>query len=356
MPSLVGSEMCIRDRGLDGYVYSGGEAGQIYRISLNSGKVTEIANTGGFILGLALDASNNIYACDVSDRSIKKITPDGYVTTYATGTDEDPFITPNYPVFDSKGNLYVCDSGDWKQDNGKIFKISPGGISEVWDRRLKEFPNGICISPDEGYLVVAMSLNPPRIAKVLIDRDGNPDKIDTLVEIPGTVPDGVLFDRQGFIYVSCYRPDRIYRLSPLGDLEILADDFEGYHRIADALTTPIVGGENHFTHHDFKPFFASQKIPILQPDIMRGGYTELKVIAEHAHAAGIKMAPHLFPELNSHLNACIPNAIWLEYMGWFDHLWVNPLMPENGMLTPPDAPGHGLDFRPELFSEFPYKD
>lgn len=213
--------------GLDGYVYAGGEAGQIYRISLNSGKVTEIANTGGFILGLALDASNNIYACDVSDRSIKKITPDGYVTTYATGTDEDPFITPNYPVFDSKGNLYVCDSGDWKQDNGKIFKISPGGISEVWDRRLKEFPNGICISPDEGYLVVAMSLNPPRIAKVLIDRDGNSDKIDTLVEIPGTVPDGVLFDRQGFIYVSCYRPDRIYRLSPLGELEILADDFEG---------------------------------------------------------------------------------------------------------------------------------
>ena len=213
--------------GSDGYVYAGGEAGQIYRITLNSGKVTEIANTGGFILGLALDASNNIYACDVSDRSIKKIAPDGYVTTYATGTDEDPFITPNYPVFDSQGNLYVCDSGDWKQDNGKIFKISPGGISEVWDRRLKEFPNGICISPDEGYLVVAMSLNPPRIAKVLIDRDGNPDKIDTLVEIPGTVPDGVLFDRQGFIYVSCYRPDRIYRLSPLGELEILADDFEG---------------------------------------------------------------------------------------------------------------------------------
>ena len=54
---------------------------------------------------------------------------------------------------------------------------------------------------------------------------------------------------------------------------VLADDFEGYHRIADALTTPIVGGENHFTHHDFKPFFASQKIPILQPDIMRCGYT-----------------------------------------------------------------------------------
>ena len=67
-------------------------------------------------------------------------------------------------------------------------------------------------------------------------------KIDTLVEIPGTVPDGVLFDRQGFIYVSCYRPDRIYRLSPLGELEILADDFEGV--LISAPTNIAFCGEN----------------------------------------------------------------------------------------------------------------
>ena len=136
---------------------------------------------------------------------------------------------------------------------------------------------------------------------------------------------------------------------------VLADDFEGYHRVADAIQTPVVGGENHFTHHDFKPFFASRKIPIIQPDIMRGGYTELKVIANQAHDVGIKMAPHLFYELNSHLNACIPNPMWLEYMGWFDHLWVNPALPENGLLKPPTRPGHGFDFKPELFKEFPYQ-
>ena len=44
---------------------------------------------------------------------------------------------------------------------------------------------------------------------------------------------------------------------------VIADDFDGYHRIADAIRTPVVGGENHFTHHDLKPFFASGKIPIL---------------------------------------------------------------------------------------------
>ncbi len=137
---------------------------------------------------------------------------------------------------------------------------------------------------------------------------------------------------------------------------VIADDFDGYHRIADAISTPVVGGENHFTHHDLKPFFASRKIPILQPDIMRGGYTELRIIAKHAARAGLTIAPHMFPELSTHLVASIPNPSWLEYMGWYDHLWTQPVRPERGLMTPPDRPGHGMDFKPELFTDFPYKD
>jgi L-alanine-DL-glutamate epimerase-like enolase superfamily enzyme len=90
--------------------------------------------------------------------------------------------------------------------------------------------------------------------------------------------------------------------------------------MADALRTPLVTGENHFTHHDMKRFFASNKIKTLQPDITRGGYTELFVVAEHAHRTGIGIAPHLFAELSSHLLAAIPNASWIEYMGWHDDL------------------------------------
>jgi D-arabinonate dehydratase len=137
---------------------------------------------------------------------------------------------------------------------------------------------------------------------------------------------------------------------------VLANDFEGYHKIADAIRTPVVGGENHFTHHDLEPFFASGKIPILQPDLMRGGYTELRVIADYAHRSGLKIAPHLFPELSTQLIASIPNPSWLEYMGWYDHLWVEPILPENGMIAPGDRPGHGMDFRPELFRNHPYRD
>jgi len=134
----------------------------------------------------------------------------------------------------------------------------------------------------------------------------------------------------------------------------MADDFDGYHAVAAGIETPVVGGENHFCHHDLKPFFASGAIPILQPDIMRGGFTELRVIAQHADRAGIKIAPHMFPELSAHLTASIPNASWLEEMGWYTHLYVDPPRPVNGMVAPSTKPGHGMALRPELFTDCPY--
>ena len=113
--------------GLDGYCYAGGEAGQIYRIDVENQEVVQIADTGGFILGLALDARHNIYACDTGNKAVMKIAPDGSVTKYTTGAPGEPFNNPNYPAFNANGNLYVCDSGDWKSDNGKIYRVMPGG-------------------------------------------------------------------------------------------------------------------------------------------------------------------------------------------------------------------------------------
>jgi gluconolactonase len=213
--------------GMDGYAYAGGEAGQLYRIDVDRGVLTQFADTGGFILGLALDAVGNIYACDIGNKCVQKITPGGMVTVYSSGPPGEPFITPNYPTFDARGNLYVADSGDWKADNGRIVKIAPGGEATVWDRGLSQFPNGLCMGPKGEYLYAVMSLGPPRIARVKIDTDGNAGITETVVVLPDTVPDGVAFDTDGNLYVSTYRPDRIYRMSPARELETLAEDPEG---------------------------------------------------------------------------------------------------------------------------------
>ena len=213
--------------GPDGGVYAGGEAGQVYRIDIDRAEFTEFANTGGFVLGMALDSAGNIYACDLVNACVQKITPEGDVSVYSTGPSSEPMVVPNYPAFDSQGNLYVCDSGGWKEDSGKIYKVAPGGDAVVWERSLKTFPNGLCIGPNGDSLYVAMSLNPPRIARVEILPDGSAGNVETVVELPRTVPDGVAFDTDGNLYISCYRPDIIYRLSPEGELEVLAEDYEG---------------------------------------------------------------------------------------------------------------------------------
>lgn len=129
------------------------------------------------------------------------------------------------------------------------------------------------------------------------------------------------------------------------------DDFAGYFRIAEALDLRIVGGETHFTRFDLKPFFTNPRLPILQPDPMRGGLTELRKIATLADTFGMTIAPHLFPELNVQVLASIPNGLWIEDMGLSEDLWVDPVKVTNGVITAPERPGHGLAFKPEILRD-----
>jgi L-alanine-DL-glutamate epimerase-like enolase superfamily enzyme len=131
---------------------------------------------------------------------------------------------------------------------------------------------------------------------------------------------------------------------------VVCEDFDGYARIAAALKTRVVGAESHFTRFDMRPFFRTASMPILQPDPMRGGLTELRKIAAVADTWGLTIAPHCFHELMVHLSASIPNANYLEYMIWNDDIWVDPAIPVDGMLRPPERPGHGLAFKPEIMT------
>lgn len=130
------------------------------------------------------------------------------------------------------------------------------------------------------------------------------------------------------------------------------EDTDGYLRIADALDLRVVGGETHFTRYDLRPFFRHPKLPILQPDVMRGGYTELRRIAVMADSWGMRIAPHLFPELMVSLMAAIPNPHWIEYVDWMEDAWVEPILPDRGIYRPMERPGHGLAFKPDFLTDY----
>ena len=212
--------------GPDGCAYAGGEAGQLYRFSLDGQSIEEVARVqGGFLLGLAHDADANTYACDDRSACVHRITPDGVVSTYANGNADQKMRVPNYPVFDDHGNLYVSDSGSWGAKDGFIWKIAPGGAAEIWDRQACGFTNGMCLSADGRWLYVVES-HPPLISRVEIRSDGSAGKREVLVELPRQVPDGLAFDTAGDLYISLYNPNVVYRLTVAGELVTLYDDWE----------------------------------------------------------------------------------------------------------------------------------
>lgn len=209
--------------GPDGYLYAGGEAGQVYRIDTDSGDVTVIGSTGGFCLGLALDGRGTIYVCDLNRRAVLAVDASGSVRVVSQGTPERAMVSPNFPAFGPDSSLYVSDSGTWPDGGGCVFRIAPDGTTSVWSDAVTGFANGLAVSPDCSYLYVVESVR-PGVVRLPIRPDGSAGDPELVLTLPESVPDGLAFAEDGTLVVSCYRPDRVYTLSPGGDLEILADD------------------------------------------------------------------------------------------------------------------------------------
>jgi gluconolactonase len=211
--------------GPDGTLYAGGEAGQIYRIGAD-GTVDEIASTGGFIYGVTVDGAGNVFACDYGNACVQRIGTGGTVETVTTGTAERPMRVPNFAAFDDGGNLYVTDSGEWSDDDGLVYRVSPDGETVVWTDRTPRFPNGCCMDADGRSLLVVES-HGRVVVRVPIRDDGSAGDPLVLVDLGGSQPDGLALAEDGTLFVGCYRPDRIWRVEPDGTIGVFAEDPDG---------------------------------------------------------------------------------------------------------------------------------
>jgi sugar lactone lactonase YvrE len=175
-----------------GYISDAGNA-LIRRIDLGTGQVSTLAGTAprkgatdGKALeeaafnqpfGLAVDAQGNTYVADCDNQLIRKITPQGVVSTLAgqagkPGCDNGSaasatFTWPDDVAVDAQGNVFVADTG-----NSCIRKITPEGIVSIFAGDPENpgwadgpgataqffYPQGICVGPD-GNIFVADANN-----------------------------------------------------------------------------------------------------------------------------------------------------------------------------------------------------
>lgn len=227
----------------DGTVWAGGEAGQIYRISADGQQVDQVANTGGFILGIAFSPGAKwLSICDLGKKCVWKLDLETFaLELFATGAAGHAFNIPNYAVFDKTGNLYVSESGAFRQVNGKILKFSPDGKGEIWHNGPLNFANGLALDPGEKHLYVAVSFL-PGVERIALQPDGSAGEHTPVCYLPETVPDGLAFDADGNLYVSCYAPNRIFKVTPTQEISVWMDDWEA-HTLSNP-TNIAFGGEH----------------------------------------------------------------------------------------------------------------
>lgn len=207
-------------------------------------------------IGLAVDQAGNVYVADEGNHCIRKISPDGAVTTLA-GKPGEPgtadgmgtaarFIEPTGLAIDATGALYVTD-----RLAQVIRRISPTGEVSTFAGLAEQigtqdgtgpaarfaFPRGICVDRDGNLYVVSAStvrkISPAGVTTTLAglaDEAGYVDGTGTAARFTG--PYAIAVDRAGNVYVTEFtdsaHTSRLRKITPTGVVSTLAGGDSGY--------------------------------------------------------------------------------------------------------------------------------
>ncbi len=149
----------------EGRVYSGLLDGRIVRFGPDGSGPEVIARTGGRPLGLELATWGGLIVCDVG-RGLLHVSEAGRIDVLVDSFEGARFLFTNNAAVASDGTIYFTDSSRrygverYRLDllehsgTGRLFAYRPDGRTVLLLDDL-HFANGVALSPDEDFLVVA---------------------------------------------------------------------------------------------------------------------------------------------------------------------------------------------------------
>jgi len=216
------------------------------------------------------------------------------------------------------------------------------------DWSLDELQKDAAALVGQGFRCVKMNMGDKPLAaeveRLRVVREAVGDDIDIMVDAnwSWSVPQAVKIGR-------ALEP---YDVRWLED-PVASDDPEDLCRVASALAIPIAAGETFCTKYEFRGLLEKRAAHALIVDLQRvGGVTEWVKVAAMADAWKIPVASHLFDEFSAHLVAAVPNGFMVEYMPWWDVIYQEPPVVENGYMRITDAPGLGIELDPGALQRY----
>ena len=227
----------------DGTIYfaDAGENNRIQRISPEGTLSTLAGAKEGFSDGvgtaasfnspssLAIDNDGKLFVADTGNNRIRKVTPEGHVTTIAgdgtAGYKDGPaaqaqFNGPIGVAVDARGNVYVADSYNDRirmiAVDGQVTTIagkgSPGYADGDRASAMFDTPCGIVVAND-GSLIVADTGN-DRLRKISVDGSVSTLQITFPSDDYLSNPIGLAFSHDNFLYVTELDRSRILQIAP----------------------------------------------------------------------------------------------------------------------------------------------
>ncbi|NBV86703.1 MAG: hypothetical protein EBS01_10700, partial [Verrucomicrobia bacterium] len=183
---------------------------------------------------VAVDGRGNVYVADYIYHVIRKITPEGSVSAlaglanYASYTDSTGtgarFNSPQGVAVDASGNVYVADTG-----NSKIRKITPDGVvTTIGGSATFNSPEGVAVDASGNvYVADTGSHTIRKITQGVVSTIAGTSGISGMVDGLGSsarfnTPNGLAVDAAGNVYVADYNNHTIRRITPAGVVSTLA--------------------------------------------------------------------------------------------------------------------------------------